>query len=167
LTTEIRRGIYEDDSLLAVCSAPFADLYRLWEAKRGDRLYPTRGDFDPIELKPWLGRVTLLDVLPGPPMDFRYRLCGSQTVEEFGIDLTGRCFSQTCFIGTPRTAVAAMSEFVRRGKVRYRNDPVPDRQGFVMVKERMYLPLSSDGRSIDIILCYQEGKVLVHPMDRR
>lgn len=70
---DVRRGIYEDESLLDVCSPLFTDLFKLWDGKRAGRVYPARGDFDPLELRPWLGRISLLDVLPGPPMDFRYR----------------------------------------------------------------------------------------------
>ncbi len=50
----IRRGIHEGDSLLDVCSASIAGLFRLWEGKRAGRAMPARPDFDPSELKPWL-----------------------------------------------------------------------------------------------------------------
>ena len=163
---DIRRGIYEDDSLLTVCSPLFANLFKLWDGKRAGLTYPARSDFDPLGLRPWLGRISLLDVLPGPPMDFRYRLCGSQTVAQYGIDLTGKRFSEACYIGSPAEARAAMSEFVRIGKVRYRNDPVQDVRGFASMRERIYLPLAEDGKTIDMILCYQQSRLLVHPAGR-
>lgn len=163
---EARLGIYEGASLLEVCSPSFAGLFRLWDAKRGERAMPARSDFDPAELKPWLGRVNLLDVLPGPPMDFRYRLCGTRTVEEYGVDLTGKCFSEAVYVGTPVTALAAMAEFVRIGKPRYRNDPIRDPQGYAVMRERLYLPLAGNGRTVDMILGYQESKILVHPSNR-
>jgi hypothetical protein len=162
----VRRGIHEDDALLAVCSPPFAALYRLWESKRAGRTYPARGDFDPIELKDWLGRITLIDVLHETPMDFRYRLCGSRTVDQYGLDLTGRRLSEACFIGTPATAQKAMTELVRIGRVRYRNDPVEDVRGFASMRERLYLPLAEDGTTINMLLCYQESRILVHPQNR-
>ena len=127
---------------------------------------PARPDFDPVELKPWLGRLGLLDVLPGPPMDFRFRLCGTRTVEEYGVDLTGKRFSEACYVGSPATAQAAMGEFVRIGKPRYRNDPVKDINGFALMRERIYLPLAEDGRTINMILSYQESKILVPPSSR-
>lgn len=163
---DIRQGIYEDETLLTVCSPLFASLFKVWDGKRAGRTYPARSDFDPLELRPWLGRISLLDVLPGPPMDFRYRLCGSQTVAQYGLDLTGRRFSEACYIGTPSEAQAAMSELVRIGKVRYRNDPVGDVRGFASMRERIYLPLAEDGKTIDMILCYQQSRILVHPASR-
>ena len=165
-TGDIRRGLYEDDSLLTVCSPPFAGLFKLWDSKRAGRTYPARSDFDPLEMKLWLGRLALLDVLPGPPMDFRYRLVGTQTVAQYGLDLTGKKFSEACYIGTPAEAQAAMGEFVRIGKPRYRNDPAQDMRGFASMRERIYLPLAEDGRTIDMILCYQQSRILVHPASR-
>ena len=162
----IRRGIHEGESLLDVCSAPFAGLYRLWDGKRAGRAMPARSDFDPAELKPWLGRVNLLDVLAGPPMDFRYRLCGTRTVEEYGVDLTGKRFSEAVYVGTPEAALVAMADFVRNGKPRYRNDPIKDAQGYAVMRERLYLPLAEDGRTVDMVLGYQESKILVHPSNR-
>ena len=162
----IRRGIHEGESLLDVCSLPFAGLFRLWDEKRAGRAMPARADFDPAEMKPWLGRLALLDVLPGPPMDFRYRLCGTRTVEEYGVDLTGKRFTEAVYIGTPESAIKAMGEFVRIGRPRYRNDPLQDKQGYAVMRERMYLPLGEDGSTINMILCYQESKVLVHPSNR-
>lgn len=163
---DVRRGIYENDDILAVCSPPFAGLFQLWDAKRAGRTYPARSDFDPVEFKPWLGRISLLDVLPGPPMDFRYRLIGTETVAQYGVDLTGKRFSEACYIGTSAEAQTAMREFVRIGKPRYRNDPVGDLRGFASMRERIYLPLAADGRTIDMILCYQQSRILVHPDSR-
>jgi hypothetical protein len=31
------------------CDPDLVELYRLWETKRGERLMPSRGDFDPSE----------------------------------------------------------------------------------------------------------------------
>lgn len=163
---EIRRGIYEAESLLEVCSRSFAGLFRLWNDKRAGRSMPARSDLDPTELKPWLGRLGLLDVLPGPPMDFRYRLCGTRTVEEYGLDLTGKRLSEVCYVGSPVATQAVLSEFVRIGRPRYRNDPVTDLNGFALLRERIYLPLGEDGRTINMILYYQESNILVHPRNR-
>lgn len=64
-------------------------LHRFWEAKRGTRALPTRGDIDVIELAPWLGSLMLLQVEDGG-RDFLYRVYGTTIAEYFGRDLTGR-----------------------------------------------------------------------------
>jgi hypothetical protein len=76
-------------------------------------------------------------------MDFRDRLVGARTVERYGIDLTGKRFTEACFIGTPAEAQAAMTEF-----------------------GRIYLQLAEDGGATDMILGYQQSRILVHPEGR-
>ncbi len=73
-------------------SPRFLDLKAYWDAKRGTRAMPTRGDIDPLELRKHLGSLVLVDVLPGMA-DFRMRLIGSTTVEALGRDSTGKLLS--------------------------------------------------------------------------
>jgi hypothetical protein len=37
-------------------------LHQHWKSKRGRRLYPNWSDFDPIELRPWLGSINVVEV---------------------------------------------------------------------------------------------------------
>ncbi|MBP7063074.1 PAS domain-containing protein [Ferrovibrio sp.] len=50
---------------------------------------PVRADFPPENLRPWLGRVILLERRPSDP-GLRYRLIGSGVTEERGYDITGQ-----------------------------------------------------------------------------
>ncbi|MGO8915110.1 MAG: PAS domain-containing protein, partial [Stellaceae bacterium] len=50
-----------------------------WERKRGARPMPARHDIEPLELKPYLRHLFLIEVMPGA--DFRYRLLGSEITE--------------------------------------------------------------------------------------
>lgn len=50
---------------------------------------PLRADFPPENLRPWLGRVILLERRPSDP-GLRYRLIGSGVTEERGYDITGQ-----------------------------------------------------------------------------
>src|SRR5260370_17327555 len=54
-----------------------AAIYQYWDGKRRGRLMPSRADIDPIELKPYLPQLVLLDV-EGEPPRFRYRLVGTE-----------------------------------------------------------------------------------------
>ncbi|HVI86982.1 MAG TPA: PAS domain-containing protein [Dongiaceae bacterium] len=60
-----------------------------WLAKRGDRAMPWRRDIDPVELKPILPWMLVVEIEPDP---FRvlYRLAGTKVVAMNGIELTGR-----------------------------------------------------------------------------
>jgi hypothetical protein len=55
-------------------------IYAYWDDKRRGRLMPSRVDIDPLELKPFLPQLVLLDVEGDPPR-FRYRLVGTEVTE--------------------------------------------------------------------------------------
>ncbi|MGA7329633.1 MAG: PAS domain-containing protein [Rhodomicrobium sp.] len=62
------------------------DLYRYWQAKRGERRMPARGDLDPINFAaqwPYLMLVERIEV------QYRYRLIGSALTKQLGRDVTG------------------------------------------------------------------------------
>ncbi|MBL8781382.1 MAG: PAS domain-containing protein [Alphaproteobacteria bacterium] len=62
---------------------------RVWNDARAVRDIPRRTDIDPIQLGSALPHITLLDVVPGDPIDFRYRILGQQLIKGYGFDLTG------------------------------------------------------------------------------
>jgi hypothetical protein len=63
-----------------------ADLYRYWDAKRGDRPMPARADLDPGEIRGLLPHLTLIERVEA---GFRYRLVGSRVVQDLGREMTG------------------------------------------------------------------------------
>lgn len=62
----------------------------VWNAARVERAMPRRADIDPVQLGAALSHVSLLDVVPGDPIDFRYRVLGQQLIKGYGFDLTGQ-----------------------------------------------------------------------------
>lgn len=67
----------------------FQDLVAYWERKRAGRPLPLRKDIDPLELQAHLGSLNIIECLPGL-VDFRYRLIGTNIVEAYGRDSTGK-----------------------------------------------------------------------------
>lgn len=61
----------------------------VWNRACGDRAMPRRVDIDPVQLGAALSHVSLLDVVPGDPIDFHYRVVGQQLIKGYGFDLTG------------------------------------------------------------------------------
>jgi len=113
---------------------------------------PGRQHFDPVDLPDLLPNIFLVDVAPVAG-EFTYRLVGSRVAEFFGKDLTGRSFLEA-FV-RPKSAnayidlcdcVAARQPRWRRGKTAF----VPSRE-FTEI-ERVYLPLASDGETVDMVL---------------
>lgn len=62
---------------------------RYWTRVRGMRRMPARSHIDPLEMVPLLSHVFLVDVAHGP-LDFRYRLVGTEIVKRSRGDYTGK-----------------------------------------------------------------------------
>ena len=61
-TTVLRTASTADPEL-----GDLSGLLQLWEDRRKDRMLPARADFDPQDLRKFLGRIVLFDVLETPP----------------------------------------------------------------------------------------------------
>ena len=79
---------------------PF-EFVALWRSWRTDGLLPGRNDFDVFEVRPWIGRILMMDVIDGG-QDFQYRLVGTELVE-VRRDLSGRLVSECDMGGIART----------------------------------------------------------------
>lgn len=63
-------------------------LVTLWRAKCVNGRLPSRDDFTPRDLKPWLGNLALLELVPAG--GYRFRVCGTGLIPRFGCDATGK-----------------------------------------------------------------------------
>lgn len=133
----------------------FKLVLELWRRKRGDRIAPARADFDPAELKAVLPRLLLLEVVPGEAVDFRYRLAGTQTYDIHGLELTGRRISEL----EPPEFVAGLRqdllELMQRPEPQLVRSDFTNREGNTRSITILRLPLSSDGRGIDMFMILQ------------
>jgi hypothetical protein len=120
-----------------------------WQRVRGGRAMPSRRDIDPADMPALLPHLQLVDIVDGR---FRYRLVGTALVDAFGRDYTGEypdAMFETArgpFICQVFTAVceARRPMFLRSHYVTTRN--------LDLVADRLYLPLSRDGKAVDMIL---------------
>jgi len=127
-------------------------LHAYWDGKRGARLMPARADIKPAELKDHLGWISMLDVLPG---DFRYRLIGTLVARYFGWDATGKTITEA-WERQGRDAVDgvhAILNAVVKQKFVLRSYGEADWSTIGLEKfDSIYLPLSDDGETINVIL---------------
>ena len=107
---EAARAMFDPDAVLAwdpdEDDLPLPALRVLlawWRARRPREggLPPVAARIDPLELRPALGHLMTMDVLPAAA-DFRYRLFGTVVAERSGFDLTGKLVSE---VPGPRDAV--------------------------------------------------------------
>lgn len=126
------------------------DLYRYWDAKRGDRLMPVRSDIDPTEIPRLLPSIALIHQKDGL---YRWRLMGSRIVHDFGCDLTGQPFGEYVI---PERFVHAMAatfdRVLRHGQPVFEATLYTTALRATHAASRLILPLGATVNTPEIIL---------------
>jgi hypothetical protein len=115
---------------------------------------PRRSDFDPVSLPPRvLPHIWMVD-LDREPDRFRFRLCGSHLVRALGFDPTGRYYDEVFpdFAATETFAALARVRDTAEGSWRSGDPNLVFPNHDIRVLERAFLPLTGDGRRVDIVL---------------
>jgi hypothetical protein len=126
------------------------DAYSYWLDKCGDRSMPRRSDVRPEELRALLPHIFLVDI-GGSPLEFRFRLVGSEITALAGKEYTGLAVNEADYgpqwgrIHKSYLNVAVS----RRPEVDFYNAPWRDRE--FLYYERLVAPLSSDGEDVDML----------------
>ena len=136
---------------LAGCHATLLTLYDYWNAKRGVRPMPARTDLDPVDLKPVLPKLILIDVVPDSRR-YVYRLVGTQEVEMRGADPTGKPVAEAYYAESAEATMAYLDHVARtRQPVLYRGVYQPLRTR-TQQEEVLFLPLAQDGETLNMIM---------------
>lgn len=139
------------DPTLAFEDASMRALLDYWHVKRGARRMPARRDIDPLEIKPHLGHICLIDV-EHAPLRLRYRLIGDKITRAMGRDSTGRYYDEVyppdvlaSFLATFRWLVDQRRPLRSFGRTHY-----PDRNFYRY--EILNMPLSDDDATVNMVL---------------
>ena len=124
-------------------------LLQYWMDRRRGRSMPARGDFDVVDMKPWLGNMNLVDVERNP-LDFRYRVYGTNVADMLRKELTGHRIEDN-----PPSVVAAVRTSYER--VVETRAPFYQHIDVVAIDEfyrfhRLLLPLSDDDDAVNQVL---------------
>ena len=141
---------------IASFDPPLADLLAYWQGKRGDRPMPAKRDIDPLDLRKALGRIHIVETAGRTPLEFRYRLWGSDVSYERGRDFTDTTVGEA-EPAIYRDAVAAdYFTAVSTGAPAYQE--VEAQLDFLTYRYgRLLLPLSDDGRTVShLLVCIHE-----------
>ncbi len=130
--------------------ASLGSIYDYWDGKRGGKRMPSRGDIDPLEMRGYLPHLMLLDVVQDPRR-YVYRLVGTKEVEARGRDPTGRSVAQAGQ-GAAAEALVFYDQIVATRNPALLVGEHELRPGTRTRRQILGLPLSSDGRIIDMIL---------------
>ena len=153
-------GMLEDglDLSLKLKNPVLVDLLQIWRDARGDKDLPTRSDVDPIVIGPaLLPYVLLIDVEYLAKRRYRWRLIGTHIVTALERDSTGKYWDD---IYTPDTlaALSIRADWVVQHRTPVRAAGHTTSGEFntnietLSKVESLYLPLSQDGETINVIL---------------
>jgi len=142
-----------DPPFLTVCHESVRALYRYWHSKRNGRSMPSRRDIDPIEMKPWLAHMMLVDVLPTEPL-FVYRLVGTGEVTQRRRDPTGKPVVEAFFASDAEEALKCYNEVVASRQPVFFNTPYKTPLGKMAHDDILFLPLSDDDSTVNMIMVF-------------
>ncbi|HVO17047.1 MAG TPA: PAS domain-containing protein [Alphaproteobacteria bacterium] len=125
-------------------------LYQHWKSKRGRRPYPKWSDFDPLELRPWLGLINVVEVEPATRR-FKFRIFGQSGASLLGVELTGR-YADELRDYVVDTVLADYTTLIETGKTIYKVREIGMPGGRTMRLMRLLMPLSARGDALDMIL---------------
>jgi len=148
--------------------------YDYWESLSAGRPMPARRDIDPLQIPPgYLPDLMLIDVFH-EPRRYRYRLVGTHVVTASGEDRTGRFFDEVQFFKTNPAVMQHFETVATTGQPLYSVEPFTNfANGRDYEVDRLMLPLSSDGRLVDMLLVvfrFRSGpfaRSLATPQSRR
>ena len=136
---------------LAGCHSTLLTLYEYWDAKRGVRLMPARTDLDPVDLKPVLPKLILIDVVPDARR-YVYRLVGTQEVEMRGADPTGKPVAEAYYAESAGDTARYLDHVAgTRQPHLYRGTYQPLRTR-TQHEDVLFLPLAQDGETVNMIM---------------
>jgi hypothetical protein len=144
-------GDFHLDPSLATVSPKLKEAIAYWQMKRGSRLAPKRDDINPREIKAILPHFQVLELVDGGPA-YRPRLMGTAIVEAMKEDITGRLFDEKSTAPAAQRALRAVRWILENKKPLRTFAPRTAIAGQdYLSHESVFLPLSSDGKTIDML----------------
>jgi len=135
----------------AAAARAHEEVFAYWASLRAAGRLPGRRDLDPACFKRHLPSISLIDVTPAP-LEFRIRLAGTGLYGVYGREITGRRLAQVYGGAALEYWRDELSQVVqeRRPAVGAHNLAWRDASHLSILWLR--LPLSSNGRDVDMIL---------------
>lgn len=131
-------------------------LYEYWREKADTRCCPSRQDLSPEEMVPWLGSISLLDVIDDGA-DMVYRLAGVDVVHACGMEYRDRRLSEVDWGGRRDRIVEEYRHVARTGRPLLVRSQLVSRDTLFQTRmvPKLMLPLSDDGgRSDKLLTCF-------------
>jgi len=144
-------------------------MHRYWQSKCRDGSPPLRAAIDPTEIPRLLPYLVIAEI-EASPMRVRYRLVGTQVVEDNGSDFTNR-YLEDCNFAVEALLRECYRQLVERqapvfayyewNKVEWQGA-----KGAIGANETGFFPLSSDGARVDLAICLADPNVRPYPLGK-
>ena len=134
--------------------AEFQDFIEIWNSKHRDDGLPRRPDIDPSDLKPFLGRIMVIEIVRSDSMmpRFKYRLFGSAIAELQHSDLTGRYVDEILQIDEYARVSQVYMTMMSKHRPHFLTDRAPLGRE-IIVYERVMCPLRGKlGDEVDFLI---------------
>jgi hypothetical protein len=132
-------------------SAMLRELYAYWDGKREGRAMPGRADLDPVEVPKLLPYLILFEV-ESDSKRLWVRLAGTEIVRLYGRDYTASYLDELDFGDQRQAVLADYQACVESGRPGVAHRKFWNIHGLYYRCERLILPLSDDGRDVNMIL---------------
>ena len=129
------------------------ELFNYWAALRRPGVLPSRTDLDPGGIKRHLPTVSLTQVM-GAPRDYRLRLAGTGLYGVYGGEITGKRLGDIYSVAAADYWRRELDLVVEERRPRVGHHSMAWRGAAHMTLLWLRLPLSSNGRDVDVILGY-------------
>lgn len=143
---------FEVDPELQIQHPVLRSALAVWERARGAKAMPARADIDVLDIpRAVLAHILLIDVEPGPPERFRWRLIGTHITGTLGRDSTGRYLDE---LYEPKAVDVLLTgpRWVMRHRRPVRTLGHASFAGKSHIRsENVDMPLSDDGERVSMI----------------
>ena len=142
---------YREDLLdLSALTPKIQWAYRYWKNKITSGGLPSRQDLSPVEMISILPNIILLDV-QWDPLDFRYRLIGTDIDRHSEQNHTGKWMSEIPERRAPSTVWDNCAMVATNIQPSCRSIPYVGRHRDFATTSQITLPLSSNGKQVDML----------------
>lgn len=126
-------------------------VFDYWQGKRAGRRMPARRNLDPLDIPRLLPWLMLTDVLRDP-LDFRYRLIGTEVAARARRDYTGCRFSELAHAGPSSQIWKDRVQVVESRQPVFVTPPYTGGDEAVKTVSGIHMPLSDDDETVNMIL---------------
>ena len=127
-------------------------LFRYWGSKLHGRPMPARADLDPLEMRPWLGNLVLVDFPASNLKEYRIRLEGVNVVQFYGSSRTGRGIEVMTSEMERQVVLPQYFSVVETRIPAYFEAEFISSEGVLTYQHKLILPLSDDGDRVNMTL---------------